>query len=77
MRELSKEDFKIVEEFMEPYRDILEDVLTSSDIESEAQKQAWEDWAIEKLMDELLLTEDLAKLWINKLEQFYRKEKYD
>lgn len=72
MRELNKRDFKVIENFIEPYREILEEVLTASDVESEAQKQAWKDWAVEKLVDECSLTEQLAKVWINKLESYYK-----
>lgn len=72
MRELNKRDFKVIENFIEPYREILEEVLTASDVESDAQKQAWKDWAVEKLVDECSLTEQLAKVWINKLESYYK-----
>ena len=77
MRELNKEDIKIVEDFMEPYRDILEDVLTASDVESEAQRQAWKDWAVEKLINDLYLTDTLARIWIDKLEWYYKKKTDD
>lgn len=74
---LSREDIRIVEDFMEPYKDLLEDVLTSSDVESEAQRQAWKDWAVEKLMNELCLTDNLARIWVDKLECYYKKKTDD
>lgn len=77
MRGLNKKDFKVIEDFLEPYRDILEEVLTSSDVESEAQRQAFRDWAIEKLVNEVCLTEQMAKVWINRLESYYKSKNND
>lgn len=76
MRELTKQDIKIVEEFMKPYKDILEDVLVASDTETSAQHQAWRDWAIEKLVDDLSLTYQQAKLWVTELEDYGKINKH-
>lgn len=75
MRELNKKDFRVIEMFLEPYKEILEEVLTASDVDNDAEKQAFRDWAVEKLVDELSLTEQLAKVWVNKLESFYKTKK--
>lgn len=75
MKELSKKDFDVIEEFIEPYREVLEEILLASDVHSKAQHQAWEDWSIELLIDTLGITPKAAKEWIVKLENYYKEKK--
>lgn len=69
MRELTKEDIRIVDEFIKPYKDVLEDLMVISDTQTPAQQQAWRDYAVEKLVDELSLSYQQAKVWVRDLEE--------
>lgn len=68
MKNLSKEDLIILEEFLEPYKNTLEAILSFTDTKSDAELQAWRDWALDEMVDKLALTPVGAKLLINKLE---------
>jgi hypothetical protein len=72
MKDLSKEELEIIEQFLEPYRYILEEVLASADVEDEAQKQAWRDWAEDEIVDVLSFTPQQAKVLISRLEKEYK-----
>jgi hypothetical protein len=72
MKELGKGELKLVESFIEPYRDILEDVLTSMDIHSVAEQQAWKDWAVDEIMFKLDFDRNKAINIIDKLESYYK-----
>ena len=72
MKDLNRADFELIEEFIEPYRDILEDVLSSNDSHNEAERQAWRDWAEEQLTDNLLFSKKIAQEFIFKLESHYK-----
>lgn len=72
MKDLNREELEIIEQFLEPYRFILEEVLASADVQSEAQKQAWRDWAEDEIVDVLSFTPQQAKVLISRLEKEYK-----
>lgn len=77
MRELSKKDFRVIESFISNYTEILKEILAASDVDTEAQHQAWIDWSIEKLVEEGELTNQVAKVWMSRIESYYKVKKHD
>ena len=74
MKELTKEDFQLIEEFIEPYVDVMENILSSNDPHNAAERQAWKDWAEEQLMNNLLFPKEIAQEIIFKLESHYKSK---
>lgn len=72
MKDLTKQELVIIEQFLEPYRETLEEILASNDVESEAQKQAWIDWSTDLIVEQLGFTEEQAKELLSNLEKEYK-----
>lgn len=59
----------IVEEALQEIRDVFEDIVVLKEtIEDEyTQKDAWYDWALEYLIDNLHVSKDIAQNYLEKL----------
>jgi len=78
MKGLSKEEIALVEEYIEPYRDILEDLLTSKECRNAAEQAAWEDFSVDLLVEKLSFTLERAKEIVSNMELYYKtKNKTD
>ena len=71
MKNLTKEDLIILEEFLEPYKNTLEAILSFTDTKSDAELQAWRDWALDEMVDKLSLTPLGADMLIKRFEANY------
>lgn len=72
MKDLTKQEALIIEQFLEPYRETLEQILISNDVENEAQKMAYIDWSVDLIMEHLGFTEEQAKALLGNLEKEYK-----
>jgi len=74
MKGLSKEEIALVEEYIEPYRDVLEDLLSSKECKNEAELVAWEDFSVDLLIEKLSFTPEKAKEIVKNLEAYYKSK---
>jgi len=72
MKELSREESLIIKQFLEPYKETLEEILISNDTKGEAQRAAYTDWAVDLIMSHLGFTEEQSKTLLNNLEEEYK-----
>lgn len=62
----------IIEKFIEPYRDTLEEVLSSIDVNNIAELIAWQDWAEDLIEEHLHFTKEQSKALVLELKQEFR-----
>lgn len=74
MKGLSKEEIALVEEYIEPYRDVLEDLLTAKECKNEAEQLAWEDFSIDVLVEKLSFTTEKAREIVMSMELYYKSK---
>lgn len=72
MRELGKEDYQLVEQFTEPFIELLKDIISAKDVCSEVELSAWEDWSVDKLIEEFSLTKERALAIVVNIEEYYK-----
>ena len=72
MRELGKEDYQLVEQFTEPFVELLKDIISAKDVCSEVELSAWEDWSVDKLIEEFSLTKERALAIVVNIEEYYK-----
>jgi len=72
MKDLGKEDFQLVEQFIEPFKELLEDIISAKDFCSEVEEAAWMDWSVDKLIEEFSVTRDRAVEIVTNIELYYK-----
>lgn len=72
MKDLGKEDYQLVEQFTEPFVELLKDIISAKDVCSEVELSAWEDWSVDKLIEEFSLTKERALAIVVNIEEYYK-----
>lgn len=75
MKGLSKEEIALVEEYIEPYRDVLEDLLSAKECRNKAEQMAWEDFSVDVLVEKLSFTVEKAREIVMSMELYYKLKK--